>query len=439
MLHRTAFWLLDLCRGAPILRHLRDIASQLEAPNRFCTLQTARLHSLIRHAAKSTQHYRRYDENTPLGDFAVLTKQEIQSAGAAFLSSAYSKNQLTSVKTSGSYGAPLEVFHSSKKRSRRLAELLFFSSWANYRIGDKHALIRTTRKGTLRTLLQNEIWMDPTRLEASDVAECVRIMRHKRVRIAIGYASVLGELARYSLEQGYPTSSYSLRGVIATSEPLREADRAVITAAFGTPVLSRYATEEFGVVAHEHPSAQGHIVNSASYVVEVLELHRAVAVAPGAIGRVVVTDLFSHAMPLIRYETGDLACRGATRFDSRETLDAIEGKQMEAIFDADGLRVSPHAINVAMKDFGSAGQYQLAQVGPGKFELRVKPVSAPDEHYAAAMKERLLPILGTRAVLRIVWVDSVAAQSSGKSPFIVNEYRSKTGADLGNGMQTNDE
>ena len=71
--------------------------------------------------------------------------------------------------------------------------------------------------------------------------------------------------------------------------------------------MSRYGTEEFGTIAVERPKDQKHVLNLSSVIVEILAIDKDVPVEPGQMGRIVVTDLFSHAMPLIRYETGDLA------------------------------------------------------------------------------------------------------------------------------------
>src|SRR5207249_8327871 len=76
--------------------------------------------------------------------------------------------------------------------------------------------------------------------------------------------------------------------------------RALIARAFGCPVFDEYGTRELGPLAHECPAHRGHHVNAESYVVEVA----------GESGEILVTDLNSRSVPLIRYRVGDVAVAG---------------------------------------------------------------------------------------------------------------------------------
>jgi phenylacetate-CoA ligase len=62
---------------------------------------------------------------------------------------------------------------------------------------------------------------------------------------------------------------------------------------------------ELGGLAHECDAHDGHHVAAESYIVEVLNGHQ--PARPGEDGEIVVTDLNSFSVPLIRYRTGDRA------------------------------------------------------------------------------------------------------------------------------------
>src|SRR5690606_32661935 len=113
--------------------------------------------------------------------------------------------------------------------------------------------------------------------------------------------------------------------------------------------------------------------NEASFIVEVVSLTADRPAGPGELGRVVVTDLFSHAMPLIRYDTGDLAIAGTSCRCGRatRTLERVEGRVVEMLTTADGERLSPFFLNPIMRRAAGVRQFQFAQVGPSAYELRV--------------------------------------------------------------------
>jgi phenylacetate-coenzyme A ligase PaaK-like adenylate-forming protein len=75
------------------------------------------------------------------------------------------------------------------------------------------------------------------------------------------------------------------------------------------PLTDLYAADEAGCIALQCPDHEHYHVQSESVLVEVLDVEGR-ACAPGAVGRVVVTTLQNFAMPLVRYDIGDVAEAG---------------------------------------------------------------------------------------------------------------------------------
>ena len=73
---------------------------------------------------------------------------------------------------------------------------------------------------------------------------------------------------------------------------------------FGAKVFDQYGSRELSGIAHEC-EARGHHIAAESYIVEVLKDGR--TAKPGEVGEVVITDLNSFSVPLIRYRTEDRA------------------------------------------------------------------------------------------------------------------------------------
>ena len=225
----------------------------------------------------------------------------------------------------------------------------------------------------------------------------------------IGYASAILALAEYCNKKGDKPEQFNLKGIITSSETLYESTRNLIKETFGCDVISRYSTEEFGVLAHECTVENLHHVNELSYIVE--------------LGRVVVTDLFSHAMPLIRYDTGDLAILGEECNCNLKgmVLERIEGRSIETIYDTNGERVSAFAINGAMRDLNNVYQYQFVQESP--LINTIKLCVSNEFRESEVIISRFKNILGDKASIKIEYVDEIPKLKSGKRPYIISNYK----------------
>lgn len=93
--------------------------------------------------------------------------------------------------------------------------------------------------------------------------------------------------------------------VASTAEQLTDAKRALLESTFGAKVADFYSTPEHGLIAYSVPGAAGYRSFADEHVID------SVHAAPGKAGpgRLVVTDLLPTAMPLIRFDTGDLVTR----------------------------------------------------------------------------------------------------------------------------------
>lgn len=111
------------------------------------------------------------------------------------------------------------------------------------------------------------------------------------------------ELAQLALAAGI---ALPLRQVITQSERVLPAHRALCLQAFGADIKDRYSSEEVGWIALQCPKHDHLHVMSGLTQLEIVDDDGAPC-AVGQPGRVLVTSLHSYAMPLIRYELGDMA------------------------------------------------------------------------------------------------------------------------------------
>lgn len=421
---RWAFYAVDGLRGQPVRRHLRDLEQAFKEPELGLAMARKRARELIEHACSTTAYYRQFQGARELTDFPILQKRTIREHYDDFLSSAFDRESLVRALTSGSYGTPFVFLLTRDKKARQSAEVLYFGRWAGYDVGQPHAYVRVTNsKGKLKLLLQNELLLNPTVLTDERLEVYRQALLRKELPVIFSYESTMRTLGEYCRARGDGPGTFAVEGIILMAEPLRESTRTVLHEVFGCPVLSRYSTEETGVLAQECGHESVHHLNFASYVVELLLPEGDTPVEPGEVGRVVVTDLFSHAMPLIRYDIGDMAISGGPCACGRPgpTLQKIEGRAIEEVRGTNGQRISPFAVNMAMKEWEGIIQYQFVQKDARSYEMRLQTL--PSFNQEEALSRSLLSLLGRDAEIRFSYLDQIPPLPSGKRPYIINEYR----------------
>lgn len=82
--------------------------------------------------------------------------------------------------------------------------------------------------------------------------------------------------------------------------------REIVMEGLGTRIVDRYSTEETGYIALQCPKHNHfHVISPVTHVEIVDEDNNPCPV--GTPGRVLLTSMQSYAMPLVRYEIGDMA------------------------------------------------------------------------------------------------------------------------------------
>jgi phenylacetate-CoA ligase len=121
-----------------------------------------------------------------------------------------------------------------------------------------------------------------------------------------GYTSSIVLLANYCKRKSLILNSIcpSLKICIVTSEMLFPDDRLLLEEWLGIPVVNEYGASEVGLIAMQNSKGDFE-VNQQNIFVEIVDENNQ-PLKDGVVGRILITDLFNKAHPMIRYEIGDL-------------------------------------------------------------------------------------------------------------------------------------
>jgi phenylacetate-CoA ligase len=153
------------------------------------------------------------------------------------------------------------------------------------------------------------------------------------------------------------------RSVTSTSEQLTAEDRAIITAAFGVPIINMFASTE-GLVGHSDPGGSVLTFASDMCIVELVDAENRHLADGTASTRVLVTNLYNLTQPLIRYELTDRFVRYPALPGSGHLRAEVDGRA-DDVFRYDGVEVHPLVIATAMVKTPRVLEYQVRQTARG--------------------------------------------------------------------------
>lgn len=424
----SAFWLMDFLKGGKVksaLITLRNCEDGGWSEEQVKNYQEKQLHNLLDHAKKTVPFYST-QSNLVLENWPVVNKSILRRNGSSALSSKYKKEDLIAMSTSGSTGTPFTCWQNTNKKKRVNAETLFYNGKTGFSIGRRIIYLRSvvaeTQKTPLQQFLQNIYLIDCTDLSDCGIESKLNLIakytKHCEAML-MGYSSTLDAFRKYFERNGYDKAKKChLYGVVGGSTMLYDETRSAIENAFGCRCFSRYANEENGFLGQDDEQNNVFLMNRADYYIEILKFESDEQTDIGEVGRIVVTDLWNYAMPMIRYDTGDVGAWFKYN-GKRLAIGNFGGRSVDMIFAADGDLVSPHSISTAMWKWKMIEQYQFAQVADGCYQIRInaeKGTIAEDE-----LIDDLKRVVGLNGNIEVKYVNDIPVLNSGKRRYIVNE------------------
>jgi len=401
--------------------------------------QFRQLHALLTHAWESIPFYQQrlkaagFDPRTAVtpdtfSRLPLLHRSDVQMAGEALLSRQLPQEhgQKYEGKTSGSTGQPLRYFGTQYSQFIWQALTLRDHLWHRRDFLGKLAVIRTHVGNTT-----NANWGSPVHLlfdtgpaATLDIGASINTqaawLQEQEPDYLLSYPSNILGLANHCLEHGIKLQR--LREVRTLGEAHNPGLRAVCHQAWGVPVVDVYSANETGYIALQCPEHEHYHVQSESVLVEILK-EDGTPCQPGEIGKMVVTSLQNYAMPLIRYEIGDLAEAGEPCPCGRglPVIKRILGRQRNLITLPDGSQHYPITGYQAWMEFLPIRQMQIVQKSLQEVEIKL----VTERHLTPEEQEKLNRVLydslGYPFRLNYTYLQDIPRGAGGKFEDIISE------------------
>ena len=423
--------------GDSRLKHLASLERAQYLPvEQLQALQQHRLTRLLHHAYHQVPYYREVMQagaDTPLAQMPILTKALLQTHLMSLLASDVDRTQLIEDASGGSTGQPTRFYKDITYWQRRSTDQIRHDRWSGWDIGEPYGLIWGASQDLqgLASLKQSIVTryihrcypLDAFNLSHADMQAYQQQLESVQPRMLLGYAGALAQFAAY-LQQYAPNHRIRPRGIVSSAEVLTAENRRLIESVFHCKVLNRYGSREVGLIASECPQQSGLHINADNVLVEVVNADGLPA-APGEVGRVLVTDLWNFAMPLIRYELGDMAVmqpEPCACGRSLPLLANVAGRISDFLIAQDGRKVHGEYFTHLFYGEDKLQQFQLVQISRSELILKWVLKDANQQPDAARYQQKIREVLGDVQV-SIEYLEHIPLTASGKYLFTICQVR----------------
>lgn len=424
LLRKNIFWGIDWVNNFKIKNQFYDVKKILENSNSDFSKnrKSELLKNILDHAVSTVVFYQDYLNYKSIENFPIINKNIIRDNFDALKSSKIKDKNSFVVSTSGSTGTPFSVLQDKDKRSRNIADNLYFSKKSGYEIGDKLINIKLwpdkiVGKLFLKLWFKNIYPHSAFKMTDTDILTLIKNLKKDRSnKSLLGYPSGFHHLCNYLDKIDSEPINCNVTSIISFAEALDDDVRKSLYKYFGKMPLARYSNNENGIIAQEDHSLKLEI-NCASYYLEIFDMNKDEPLSYGNLGRIVITDLFNFAMPIIRYDTGDIGIIDL-REDDTPYLKSLEGRKLDLIYNTKGEIVASHITYILAKchDFK---QYQFIQTGKRDYLIKLNTDKKVNlDMFFIKFKEHL----GQDAKISVEYVDDIPLVASGKRREIMNIY-----------------
>ncbi len=413
--------------------------------DRLDDLRLKKLIEIITYAYNNTEYYKRiFDDQgispkdiksfSDLSKIPPLKKTDIQNNSNELLSKEFYRTSLIKDASGGSTGEPTVFYKNLEYQQLRAADQLRHDRWSGWDIGDRFALIWGAQRDlkasqSIREFIISRyvarIWeLDAFDMNIAKMDKYVKTLQRIKPKMILGYANALVAFSEYLLKHN-PNHGIKPKGIISSAETLTEDKRKIIESAFNCKVLNRYGSREVGLIASECSEQSGLHINADNIYVEIVRDGKPVTI--GESGDILVTDFSNKAMPLIRYELGDVGQLGSNNCPCNRTLPilkSVEGRSGDFFVAANGSLVHGEYFTHLFYGELDVKKFQMIQNSLENVHLKIVSIEQNMKaEYIESFINKTVEMLGPQCKVDVDFVSDIPPTASGKSLFTISKVK----------------
>lgn len=358
----------------------------------------------------------------------ILTKQNIRANLGDLTTRNCLGQQLIPSATGGSTGEPMKFFIDKEWCAWNMAAAYREWSWAGYDYGDKIAYLwgapqdlsaQYKLSAKMYNLVSRQVMLDAFEMTQNTLDEYIRVLRKFKPKIINAYASAAYLMAQYM--ESRRIDDIRPKAILTSCEMLFDHQRDTIERVFGCEVFDYYSGRDTTLHAGECPEHSGYHLAIENAVIEfIIDGEH---VAPGEMGKIVITDLSNYAMPFIRYEIGDLGIPSDEICSCGRSLPMMKkvvGRVTDIITTKNGKHIHGEFFTHLFYNTDGIKQFQFTQKSKEYAILKIVKAKNYSQSELDLVIQEIHRYCGD-IVIDIEFVELIPLTSSGKHRFTISE------------------
>jgi phenylacetate-CoA ligase len=399
--------------------------------------QNEQVSKIIHHAYQTVPYYRRVMDERGLKPsdirgtddivkLPVLTKDMIRKLGPELLSSAVPRNKMVHGHTGGTTGKSLQLY------CDRFTQPIQWAVWWRHRgrfglsVDDEFIVFAGRDVVPLdamsapfwrRNIPMHQTYVSIHHMTKQNMPGLISYLQERNVKYYSGYPSAIYLVARYMLDNNI-TLPHPPQATVLGAETLLPHQRSAMEQAFGGRVIDQYGASEYCGNISDCEYGNYHVDMEFGHI----ELLPVDSGQPN-VRQIVCTGFWNEAMPLIRYEIGDLATIPTIQKDclcgrKSPVVEQIDGRIESYIVTPDGRQAG--RLDFIFKDSQNIEEAQFVQNEVSTLVVKV----VRSEGYGISDEKTLLATLkkylGDVISIELDYVSEIPRTKNGKFRQIVS-------------------
>jgi phenylacetate-CoA ligase len=217
----------------------------------------------------------------------------------------------------------------------------------------------------------------------------------------------------------------ALRAIQTTSEPMPPAMRQRIERVFQCEVFDKYGSRETNIVSHESPTHDGMLIQSENVITEFLN-NEGNACQPDETGKVVLTTLNNLSMPLIRYETSDLAAPLSGHSQNGygfPRMTAVSGRHQDLIYTPHGDYIDSYFFSYLFMQFQAIHWFQVIQYHMDALTIQIMAPEGLSSGEIESILERIRHHTGYPFKIDLNFITAMPESPTGKFRLCISHIK----------------
>jgi phenylacetate-CoA ligase len=411
------------------------LKSQRYSDSELRELQDENVRALVQHCYEQVPYYGRlmrelrltpadFKSTADLPKLPILDKETVRSHPDLFYAGNYLREPCEIVSTSGTTGATLRIRVDAEGRRRNYAFFGRLKCWAEIDPGARVAVFagRTIVPASVNAppfwrynLAAHALLFSSYHLSDTNVPAYLGRLCGWNPELIDSYPSSVSMLARHVLENGGPAPRP--KAIITSSETLLSDQREAIAAAFNTRIFDQYGAAEQACFISQCEIGAYHVHPEFG----VTEFVPDPSDHSHSVSQIIATGFTNWAMPLLRYQTGDVAipaageCACGRNFP---TVEQILGRTDDLITTPDGRRVG--RLDPVFKGLETIRQAQIVQENLNRIRILIVPGNGFSNADRDSFCRELQKRLGPGIEYTVEQVSEIAAGPGGKFRSVIS-------------------